>query len=435
MSTGLFDLSASEVAAALFAELRFELLFLGVFTAVYCYAAFGNKKNARSTTAPVRTYRSAAAPRSDRVPPTQLLVEAPRLTPSEIAELAATRYAAALEAFSRGVTGDLEEMVDMMTQLILASVRVGRLEEVPNMLQYMKANNIPLQLAMLSSVTKLTTSKQLFADCLKFRDLFPRELIKGCPDRSLWSCWLFCSIETAQPVDACVELYRKLRDCGAPTDKDISNLLRIAGTHQDFAVAKLALDDMVANGNKFDSVALSSAVSVGYATHNIDQVCDAVEKIGVQHIVEMVQAGVRPTVPTMQVVLKLLVRSAGGYESAYELLEKCGKHYGARADGRRLFTYLVSTAIRQRSGKRALDAFDLSVANAPVPLRPNAVTCGQYLAACVSFNMVDTGKDLVLKMKDLGMEIPTLQAEQLREHAVKKGKKDIAAAVAGAITA
>lgn len=433
MTTQLTDLSVAEIAGALFAELRFELIFLGVFTAVYCYAAFGKPAvRSHATLAPVAKYR--VAPRAP-APQMQAAAEAPKLSPPEIAELAATRYSAALEAFARGVSGDLEEMVDMMTQLILASIRVGRLEEVPNMLEYMRANQIPRQVALLSSVTKLTTSKQLFADCLKFRASFPRELVKGCTDRSLWSCWLFCSIETAQPIEDCVELYKNLRECGAPSDKDISNLLRIAGTHHDFPVAKMALDDMVKNGNQFDSIALSAAVSVGYATHNIDHVCDAVEKIGVNHIVTMIYSGVRPTVPTMQVVLKLLVKSSGGFESAYELLAKCAAHYGARADGRRLFTYLVSTAIRQRSGKRALDAFDLSVAHAPAALRPNAVTCGQYLASCVSFNMVETGRDLVERMRGLNMELPTLQVEQLRDHAAKKGKKEIAAAMSGLIAA
>merc|ERR1719271_1554604 len=104
-----------------------------------------------------------------------------------------------------------------------------------------------------ASVVKLCTSKQLFVECLEVADVMTKDPTFVIEDKSIWSCLLFCATE-AKAYQKCDALFKRLKACGAPSNKDVGNMMRIAALRGDWEGSLSLIQEMRETNLEIDSL-------------------------------------------------------------------------------------------------------------------------------------------------------------------------------------
>merc|ERR1719238_2694618 len=111
----------------------------------------------------------------------------------------------------------------------------------------------------------------------------------------------------------------------------------------------------------------------------------------------MEKYNVKPSCATFSILIKLYTKYSD-HGSALTLVGRMKKKYEIEPE-LRIFTQLVQSCIRDRQGKRVLEAYELMLEQ----LQPPATVNGTLLSMCVNSNMFDTAErfvDLVLRLSN-----------------------------------
>jgi len=100
-------------------------------------------------------------------------------------------YRAAIKAGLRTEELPHAECRQLFTALITSAIRVGQMEDAVSYARELCRAGPGMDEALLSSATKLSTSKQHFGECLAIYDIAMEITKPEIHDKSVWSCFLF----------------------------------------------------------------------------------------------------------------------------------------------------------------------------------------------------------------------------------------------------
>jgi len=152
-------------------------------------------------------------------------------------------YRAALAAGLKLHDVPEQDCQQLFTALVTSALRTSQMEDAMRLLRDMRQHAPGSCASIFPSVAKLCTSKHLFAECLAAYDFMGEDPNFALTDKSIWSCLLFCAIET-RACDRCIYIIDRLKACGAPSSKDYGNMIRFASLQGDCKLSLKYVQEM-----------------------------------------------------------------------------------------------------------------------------------------------------------------------------------------------
>lgn len=162
--------------------------------------------------------------------------------------------------------------------LITSLIRMGLLKDAQSLLSNLKDLHIALSPSTCASTIRLCTSKHCFQECLAMYDLIKANLDMTLVDKSVWSCLLFCAVET-HDHDRCRGLFASLKSCGMPSTKDYSNMIRFCSANADWKLMLELIQEMRDSGLDVDSVIYNTALSACVSANQIAPARDLLDEM------------------------------------------------------------------------------------------------------------------------------------------------------------
>jgi len=270
-------LSASSISSVFVKasySLRYELTFALVLLGIWCVAQLAriSKKSKHAKLASHSAKRQAPPPtkvggsgvfkadppprydakvgvgRIDDIDPA-LLCEPSWLVP-HVTQLCRTQVRQSLALYRAAIEAGLKlrempgaDVQEMFSAMVTSAIRASHMDDMMQILQDIRQHGPGVCPELFSSVAKLCTSKHLFAECLAVYDFMIEEPSFKLEDRSVWSCLLFCAIETRN-YTRCSHLFDGLKGCGIPSHKDYGNMVRLASLQGDWKLSLKLLQEM-----------------------------------------------------------------------------------------------------------------------------------------------------------------------------------------------
>merc|ERR1719171_1359197 len=140
--------------------------------------------------------------------------------------------------------------------------------------------------------------------------------------------------------------------------------------------------------------------------------------LGCRIFSDMQKQGLAPSHVTLSIMVKIFVKCRE-VDAALDLLNTSPEKLGLKRENR-LYVQLAQACIRERQGKRALEVCEALLRHC----RSDEVTNGKLVVQCVSFNMLDTGAELLELILSQKCKVSTQDANALLSAAVKKQKSN-----------
>jgi len=219
----------------------------------------------------------------------------------------------------------------LFLSLVTSSIRVGNAEEAIGLFKDLRTHGLSLDTSLLVSATKICTSKQLFAECLMIYDVAIKDPTLEITDKSVWSCLLFCAVETKN-YGRCHLFFEQLSKIGTPSPKDYGNMVRFASSTSDWKFSLSLVASMRKDNVEIDSVVYNTVLASCVAAEQVDKARTLLD--------DMVSAGNVTDVITYNTLAKGYAK-AGQMDKCYEIYELMRKRglkpsqvtYGILLDG------------------------------------------------------------------------------------------------------
>ncbi|CAJ1397197.1 unnamed protein product [Effrenium voratum] len=299
--------------------LRIELSFLLVFGGLWAAGrVFSRPDKARKAQGAALVRRPSRRPEEAvplaNVDPKKL--QEPGWVVSQVSLLCRSQVQKALELYRAAMRQGLS-VKDMPTEgcqqlysnLVTAVIRVGQADDALSLMKDLRRNGRSVDASLLCSATKLCTSKQLFADCLAIYDFTSQDPKLDIQDKSVWSCLLFCAVET-KGFHRCSHFFDRLKACGAPSPKDFGNMVRFASSTSNWRLALNLIDEMHKAQVEVDSVVYNTVLAACVSAEQLDQARKLLD--------DMVEAGGVTDVITYNTLAKGYAK-AGRMDMCFEL--------------------------------------------------------------------------------------------------------------------
>jgi len=262
----------------------------------------------------------------------------------------------ALEVYRAALSAglDLSEVAEdrleqLLMALVTAMIRMGQTDEVMRLIRDLHQRGLGVSQALCSSVVKLCTARHCFVECIAIYDLILKQgdSVKELADKSVWSCLLFCAVES-RTYNRCHFFFEQLKKNGPPSQKDYWNMIRFGSVNGSWKMMLQFIQDMGAEGLKVDSIFYNTALATCVAA---DQVEEARRLLS-----EMDKVGGVSDVITYNTLMKGYTKRANMDEcfALYELMVERGLSpsqvtYGIMLDG----------CINNNQVERAATVFDI----------------------------------------------------------------------------
>lgn len=260
-------------------------------------------------------------------------------------------YRAALEAGLKLKEVPSNDCQQMFAGLVTSAIRTSHMDETMLLLRDLRQQGLGVDTSLFLSVVKLCTSKHLFAECLAVYDFMVEDASFALTDKSLWSCLLFCAIET-RACDRCISLFEGLKACGTPSQKDYGNMVRLASVQGNWQLSLKLVQDMRQEGLEVDSVVYNTALATCVSADQVDQAKGLLEQMEcIPGLADVI---------TYNTLMKGFTK-AGNVEQCYEVFERLQAKnvtpsqvtYGILLDG----------FINQNQLERAAEIFNTMISN------------------------------------------------------------------------
>mmetsp|Transcript_74181 Transcript_74181/g.131164 ORF Transcript_74181/g.131164 Transcript_74181/m.131164 type:complete len:625 (+) Transcript_74181:141-2015(+) len=394
MSAFTFE-SAYNLAADAAYALRVELSFMAVFAFLWLVgSAFGSQKKAakkvscntpKKISPPVAKHESSRVTISNgpisSIPATKLkdanwvCGQIQQLCHSQVRR-AMELYRASLQAGIQfeSATNGKSSSSQTFSSLLIACLRAGQVEDSIEILQDLRRHGPAPDKALIASMMRLCTSKQLFAEGLKMFDLASEGAKIEIDDKTVWSCLLFCSVES-KSFRRCQGFFQKLCACGTPSSKDYSNMVRVAFSTTDWKLALKMVAEMQKSDLEITGIVYNTALACCVAGEKLDEARQLLDSI--------VEAAEVADVITYNTLAKGYAK-AGRMKDCFSIYEK----------------------MRERG------------------VAPSQVTYGILLDALINDNEVDKAVEIFQTMKKDGCEPNTVLYTTLIKGFARAGQVD-----------
>lgn len=267
-------------------------------------------------------------------------------------------YYAARQAGLKPEEVSAEERGNLYMQMVTAAIRGDETGEVKKIFSDLMKTGIGIDTSLLMSTVKLCTSKQLYSECLVLFDFVSKDPKFVLTDKTVWSCLLFCATEE-KGQEKCNYFFQRLKECGAPQQKDYGNMLRLAGVKSDWQTALTLIQEMSKSDIEIESVQYNTALAVCVGAGRISEartLLDAMELRG----------GVADVI-TYNTLMKGYAK-AGSLDECFEIFER----------------------LKEKN------------------LSPSQVTYGILLDGCINGDKVDRALELFEDIKKSGCQLNTI---------------------------
>jgi len=167
---------------------------------------------------------------------------------------------------------------ELFLGLTTSALRLSQPEEALQLLRDCRRKGPGVSSALLASATRLCTSKQFFKSCLDIYDFVAQDKTLVVDDRTVWSCLIFCAVETRQ-FHRCSFFFDRLKTFGTPSQKDYSNMIRYASTQADWQMALSLIQQMSEANLQVDNVVYNTALAACVLANEFDKACLLLEQM------------------------------------------------------------------------------------------------------------------------------------------------------------
>jgi len=252
-------------------------------------------------------------------------------------------------------------------------------------------------------------------------EVYDRMTREGCPMNLILYTTLIKGFARAGEVAKAMQIYRQMRSEGgiAPDVVTFSILIKANCDAGHLEAALRLRGEMVELKLKPDEVIFNNLL--GGCVKESDAT------MAKRLYQDMTGAGVRPSNATFSILIRLYSQCKL-LDEAVEMLRVEPAARGVPPEPR-LFCQLVVCCLRERQGRRAVEAYRLLLERSA----PTAAAHNSMLSMCVRLNMLDTGAELLALAAEAGGRVDERDAAALLEAAVRKRKPQCVDACAAAM--
>lgn len=272
-----------------------------------------------------------------------------------------------------------EDFNQLFNALVTASIRALKVEDAQRLLEDIRLSGHCVDADLFASAVKMCTSKQYFAACLAMYDAASADPSFTITDKSVWSCLLFCAMET-KAHQRCGVFIENLKGHGALAVQDFGNMLRLAARNCDWKTSLALIQEMRDAKIDIYNVQYNAALATCVEAGKIDEARELL--------------------------------------NAVELVEGC-------AD---VITYNTVMKGYSKAG-RIDEAFELFQRLQARAMTPSQVTYGILLDSCINENQVDRALQVFNDMKKGGCAMNTVLQTMLIKAFIRAGDRDQAMSV------
>jgi len=304
-------------------------------------------------------------------------------------------------------------VTDVITYNTLAKgyAKAGRLDECFELFSHMRAKGIaPSQ-----------WTYGIMLDCCinerhmdKATEVFDAMIKDGCVMNTILYTTLIKGFARAYQVDKAMAVFDQMRSReGNSVTPDVitfSILIKANCDAKRMDVALKLLDTMVELELVPDEVVFNNLL--GGCVHKPDV------ELARRFYDSMVQGGIRPSSATYSILIRVFAASRS-LDEAVDMLRLEPAVRGVECEPR-IYVQLVQACLRERQGRRAVEAYKLLLARSS----PTAAVNGSILGACAKLHMPDTGAELLALAEAAGSRVDRTDAERLRQSALRRRAPD-----------
>lgn len=242
----------------------------------------------------------------------------------------------------------------------------------------------------------------------------------GCKLNAVLYTTLLKGLSQAGRLDQAMHVFEQMCDSEVPPDLvSYSVLIKVHCDAGKLEIALGLLDRLVKGGLSPDEIVFNNLL-LGCAERKSSA-------LGLRILGDMQRHGVQPSHVTLSIMVKLFVKCKE-WDQAINLLNTSAVKYGLSSE-ERLYLQLAQACVRERQGKRVLQACEAWIKHCKV----DEAGTGRILQQCVSFNMLDTGAELLELFLTLGGRVSPRDANALLSAALKKKRAPVMNSVVGAM--
>jgi len=348
----------------------------------------------------------------------------PRLTQlcSWRAERAIAVYKSALEAGLNLSQVAEAERDQLFMALVTSLIRAGLVADAMQLLGEIHGSGLLAGSALCTSAVKLLTSKHCFWEGLKIYDwLESSQKSMGTADKSVWSCFLFCAVES-KAHNRCRRIFEELKAFGPPSSKDFWNMVRCGSVQGDWQLMLRILEEMRAQKLDVDNFTYNTIVASCVSADQVVEARKLVDEIDAADVITyntLLKGYAKRGDVDECFKLYELMRSRGVAASqvTYGILLDCCINNNQvdkasmvfdllKADGCPMNTVLYTTLIkglaREQKVDEAMEVFK-QMQN-ETEIQPDLITFSILLRANFDVGRLEAGLGLVELMQKMGVQ-------------------------------
>mmetsp|Transcript_119065 Transcript_119065/g.333573 ORF Transcript_119065/g.333573 Transcript_119065/m.333573 type:complete len:654 (+) Transcript_119065:163-2124(+) len=193
-----------------------------------------------------------------------------------VQRLSRSQMQKAIELYRNAISAGLElrampkhDAEALFVALVSSAARLSQAADALQLMRECRERGPGISVPLLSSATKLLTSKHFFKEVIAMYDHAIEDKSLTIDDRAIWSCLLFCSVESRM-FARCTMLFQKLKALGKPSQKDFGNMIRAAASQGDWQGCLTLIKEMRAMDVEIDSVIYNTALSTCVTAGQMD---------------------------------------------------------------------------------------------------------------------------------------------------------------------
>jgi pentatricopeptide repeat protein len=302
--------------------------------------------------------------------------------------------------------------------LMKGYAKTGRMDECVVLFEALKSRNIEAsQVTYGILLDGFINDNQLEKAAVVFSEMTSNAV----PMNTVLYTTLIKGFARAGEVDHAMRIYEQMRaERNMPPDLITFSILIKANCDIDrLDTALKLLESMLGLGLRPDEVVFNNLLS-GCARQTNSE-------LGKRLYSDMLKSGIRPSNATFSILIRLY-QQCKLLEDAVEMLRTEPKKHRVNPEPR-LFLQLISSCIRDRQGRRAIEVYDMMMQHSI----PQASAHSSIITTCVKLNMYDTAAEILSMAAAKGGRVDRADASSLLEGAVRKRKTQIATDIAASM--
>jgi len=194
------------------------------------------------------------------------------------AQRAVALFGAALTAGLDINAAPAEQKEELILALVTSMIRMGLMDDAMRLVKDFKKREVALSVGLHGSAVKLCTAKQNFKECLALSDAIADATNGKITDKSVWSCLLFCAIES-KSFHRCANFFQQLKANGVPSQKDYWNMVRLGSVNSDWKVMIKLIQEMRQQGLEVDNVIYNTALATCVSAEQMDSARELLDEM------------------------------------------------------------------------------------------------------------------------------------------------------------